>query len=352
MNVTSKLLPGLFTCKEKSCTKMNKEPYFCDFMMSIGPHCRPAINMRYNNRRDLSSPLDWMMDYSLETVIHLFRCEFDDFFEQILEDDSKAGTANGMRWVTDKKNGIISIHHFPLETSLEQALPIFYQKMNYRFKRLNNCLKCAQKVVLVTARNESVEEINEFINDFSQIYGSIHGRLINIRNNEQLGFNEIISKSVETNNRIDYIDYSINDTNKGVFDPNGNTSVWSRILFEYDTKHSRECRDKLMDFWRKKEKPLIFGAGKRSQRIMDYLSNTGLEIGGFAVTSMSDNPYSVHGVDVKPYFDYPKDSTFIIGVESPAEQKKYQICFAKIIIEMYLCLIRIWNYARVEIKRA
>ena len=39
-----------------------------DIILSLGIACRPAEQLRINKLRFLSSPLDWMMSYSLETV--------------------------------------------------------------------------------------------------------------------------------------------------------------------------------------------------------------------------------------------------------------------------------------------
>ncbi|MBF4468082.1 MAG: hypothetical protein ISP01_01625 [Methanobrevibacter arboriphilus] len=51
-----------------------------DFIISLGPACRVAHYLRENNLRYVANPLDWMMNYNLESVIHWFKNDFDDFF--------------------------------------------------------------------------------------------------------------------------------------------------------------------------------------------------------------------------------------------------------------------------------
>lgn len=52
-----------------------------DIILSLGIACRPAEQLRINKLRFLSSPLDWMMSYSLETAAHLFKTKFETFFQ-------------------------------------------------------------------------------------------------------------------------------------------------------------------------------------------------------------------------------------------------------------------------------
>ncbi|MBQ8490580.1 MAG: hypothetical protein IJ535_12435 [Pseudobutyrivibrio sp.] len=59
----------------------NNEECF-DLFLSIGHNCTPAFNLRDNYLRIISAPLDWMYGYSLNTVLHLFKSGFTDFFIQ------------------------------------------------------------------------------------------------------------------------------------------------------------------------------------------------------------------------------------------------------------------------------
>ena len=56
-----------------------------DGIFSIGDNCRPAHYLREHKLRTKAAPLDWMMKYSLDTVLHLFETKFTDFFVNIKE---------------------------------------------------------------------------------------------------------------------------------------------------------------------------------------------------------------------------------------------------------------------------
>jgi len=50
----------------------NRENIY-NIFISVGSACKPAYHLRASGLRYCASPLDWMMRYSLETVIHLFK---------------------------------------------------------------------------------------------------------------------------------------------------------------------------------------------------------------------------------------------------------------------------------------
>ncbi|MBQ9105302.1 MAG: hypothetical protein IJY48_04115, partial [Mailhella sp.] len=90
------------------------EQITADFVMPLGAACRPAEALRRNNLRFISSPFDWMMSYKLSTVIHFFRNDFDDFFNEAIDVTSKNAPH---RAVKDVKNEILSLHHFSINKS-------------------------------------------------------------------------------------------------------------------------------------------------------------------------------------------------------------------------------------------
>ena len=55
--------------------ELNAAPF--DFVMSVGPACRPAQQIKEAGLRFTAAPMDWMELYSLETVTHLFQTELD-----------------------------------------------------------------------------------------------------------------------------------------------------------------------------------------------------------------------------------------------------------------------------------
>jgi len=88
--------------------------HYYDVYISVGIACRPAYHLKLNNLRDEAYPLDWQMEYSLHTVIHLFKTKFVDFFVNLEEDDAGGDSKN--RRIKDITNNIVSVHHFPRDT--------------------------------------------------------------------------------------------------------------------------------------------------------------------------------------------------------------------------------------------
>ncbi|EKL1657414.1 hypothetical protein PQX17_000995, partial [Campylobacter upsaliensis] len=51
-----------------------------DLVLSVGYSCRTAYRMKEFNLRQESSPLDWMISYSLDDVYNLMINDFKTFF--------------------------------------------------------------------------------------------------------------------------------------------------------------------------------------------------------------------------------------------------------------------------------
>ena len=99
-----------------------------DFILSLGPECRPAWYLKINKLRYVSSPFDWMMGYRLETFIYFLKQKnLNGFFENKLYLDRDSGR---YRVVRDTKYGVTSMHAFPKSMSLDEYYPIFIEIMN------------------------------------------------------------------------------------------------------------------------------------------------------------------------------------------------------------------------------
>ncbi len=300
---------------------VRKDSYYCDFMLSIGPECRPAMNLRSNHLRDFSSPLDWMMSYSLDTVLHLFRTGFNDFFAEYEVDKNKKG-ANGMLRVTDVQNNIVSIHFFPERAWMSVTYPIFIERMSARAKRLDQLLQNASCIVLVGDRTESRELIWDFLKSFSSIYPHLKLRLINIRNDERISYEGYEVDAFYEKENLSYFDYSVNDTQQGIIVPEGNSFVWTQILSKYITQEYAKNAEDWFGFRKKSRKLLIYGAGKRCVCLLNYLDGLGISVDGIVVASMTDNPKEINGISVAIYSKYSKDSSIIISLANSVEAQK------------------------------
>ena len=235
--ITDAMAPQQITKQEMLENTRNAldDNYYCDFILSIGPHCRPAINLRINHLREFSSPLDWMMSYSLNTVIHLFKDNFNDFFSTYEVDIENPKGATGMLRVNDTNNHIVSIHHFPESMGVNSSYPQFREKMNARAKRLTTCLQNASYIVLISDRTDSNEDMITFLRSFSEIYPNLKIRLINMRHDEKMPYDTYRQELIFHNDLLSYIEYTLNDTEQGVRIAAGNTFVWSKILSKYYT---------------------------------------------------------------------------------------------------------------------
>lgn len=298
------------------------DEFFCDFLLSIGPNCRPAINLRSNHLRDFSSPLDWVGAYSLDTALHLFREKFNDFFTEFEVDRENPKGATGKLRVWDTKNHILTIHHIPENEWLSSSYPQFKEKMNTRAARLEARLQSASGIVFVSARTESKDDMRTFLRSFSDIYPHLKIRLINMRNDEEMPYDDFRQEVVFDDGILSYVEYILNDTEQGVEKPEGNTFVWSKILSKYYTPGLDAIRNEWLQVRKSSEQVILFGAGSRCVYILNWLSRIGMTADGIAVSSMTDNPEEINRIKVRMYSSYPKDASIIISIEDKTRAKK------------------------------
>lgn len=212
----------------------NTDKYSCDFILPIGEACRPAASIRDVGLRGFSAPLDWMMDYSLDTVIHLFRTGFSDFFtEYELDSEEPVISEIGTFKVHDTKNSITSLHDFPEDEPLYVSYPKFKEKMNRRIERLEYNLLNASSIILLSNRDDSEKELSDFLKSFSSIYPNLTIRLVNFRNNDKLSHDTYEKRIIFENNKLSYVEYILNDTSTGKIKWIGNKDMWSLILSKY-----------------------------------------------------------------------------------------------------------------------
>lgn len=199
-----------------------------DLYISIGTACRPAYHLQQNDLRLYAMPLDWVKVYSLDTVLHLFKTGFADFFTEIEEKDWEGAN----RWVVDTKNNILSIHHFPKDREIEKTQKVFVQKIKKRFNRLNDDLEKRKRIVLVGNREEASDKIESFLIAFSELYPHLEIKLLNVRHNDELDFGSYKKQVFEISKRLTIDEYTINDR-FSLSEPDdwrGNIKMWEVIL--------------------------------------------------------------------------------------------------------------------------
>ncbi|MDR1721870.1 MAG: papain-like cysteine peptidase, partial [Methanobrevibacter sp.] len=137
-----------------------------DFIISMGPACRQAHYLRKHNLRHVVNPLDWMMGYSLDSAIHWFKNDFDDFFLEIEENKQNENTAVGYRWIIDKYSETVSIHHFPIDRDLTSIHEKFLKIMKKRSKRMIKIIKKSNNILFISNRNQPKEDFYKFLREF------------------------------------------------------------------------------------------------------------------------------------------------------------------------------------------
>lgn len=150
----------------------------CDFLLSAGPACRPGYHLRENGYRLFSSPLDWMMTYSLETYIDVLKRHFHGYFDQWEEKEDWNGYS---RWITDVPSGMVSMHEFRWDDTVQHQLKTIQQKMQRRTQRLCQLLRQARSVGWVLNRpNIEDQALIKFFESLRFLYPHLTLHILNI----------------------------------------------------------------------------------------------------------------------------------------------------------------------------
>ena len=159
-----------------------------DLVLSVGPACRPAQQIKTAGLRFTAAPMDWMELYPMSSVVHIFATGFSDFFTDIEEECPPKGKN---RRVVDRVNQITSIHHFPAAKSLAEGQAAMRKTMLRRYKRIHKLLRKADRVCFLCNRPDDAGALEEFLADFSALYPGAAFDLINIRDTDTDGLTVI-----------------------------------------------------------------------------------------------------------------------------------------------------------------
>ena len=105
--------------------------------------------------------------------------------------------------------------------------------MKKRADRLKNYFKTSTDVVLVAERDETKEEMINFLNSFSKIYPNLNIRLFNVRDDRNMDFISYKENKFFDDGKLSYVEYTLNDTNSGEETVYGNNLVWKNVLSNY-----------------------------------------------------------------------------------------------------------------------
>lgn len=202
-----------------------------DFVMSVGPACRPAQQIKHAGLRFTAAPMDWMQLYPLQAVTHIFATEFADFFAEIEDITPEPGKKN--RRVVDTKNDICSIHHFPSKDRLEKAQKDVRKTMTKRYKRIHAILRKAKRICFVCNREDTPAQLLQFMASFGSIYPHAELVMVNMRHTDTDG----ISMKKYTEGNCTVYEAAFRDENPNGTDIaqnpeawHGNTPCWQEVL--------------------------------------------------------------------------------------------------------------------------
>ena len=200
-----------------------------DCCFSIGQNCKTAYHIDRHGKRFQAAPLDWMRDYSLDTVLHLFESKFSDFFEEIDEVEPWPGEVNA-RSVKDTKNGILSIHHFLYGKPLDEEKERFRNTMKHRAKKVDEIIQNSDSVALIYSREDLQHGIPDnkkfidFAKKFSKIYPGkkIYFIIVKISNINGIQRHVLFKKD-----NVKVVSFTFYDVGT---DWTGNHNMWDKVM--------------------------------------------------------------------------------------------------------------------------
>lgn len=196
-----------------SYRKLEKENLIegVDVALSLGDACQAAHYLQKFGLRSFASPFDWMKCYGLGEVMELLDSDFCGFFENLSE-KVDFDCENGCRHITDVKNGMVSIHAFKKDESIEAQYPLFIKTMKRRFNRFKQSIKESNHILFLTTRRRDYEGFKEFLN-FMKGYHAARYTLLNIHNDTSKSILSPAKKTVvQVGEGLEIIEYSFNNT--------------------------------------------------------------------------------------------------------------------------------------------
>lgn len=196
-----------------------------EFAISCGNACRPAHNLRLNGLRKFSSPLDWT---AYEPDVWFLPLTDVRRVMRRWEEQEPRGKE---RSVTDTENGILILHDFSVERSVEEQMPEYRKKLERRSRRLREALARATTVGIAMSRPDGDDVLARFLEKLSSMFPQAQFRAVNVRNRDQDG---ISWKLVGRGEKWILAEASFRDD---AYDPRygglawkGNERLWSEAL--------------------------------------------------------------------------------------------------------------------------
>lgn len=130
-----------------------------DAIFSLGDLCLTSIQLKRNNLRPYSGPLDWLASPRLLSVSELFENHFIGFLE--FENLRVIGYADANICVSDDAYHLVSNHDFSTDKNTLEHLGSYsevMEKYNRRIQRLLKALKTSKRILFVRTEG-TLEEV-------------------------------------------------------------------------------------------------------------------------------------------------------------------------------------------------
>ena len=226
-----------------------------------------------------------------------------------------------MRWVVDKTNNIISMHHFPTDISLEDSQRTFISTMRRRHALLHDTLKTSSSLMLVCNRTNSTAEFEQFLLDFSGLYKNLRITLMNIRNDNSMGTFDKRTNTHAISERLTILEHTFNDSvNRETGEKYswvGNRTMWNAVLRDYCLADGNiHRRFERLSEKRKDRKLIIYGAGNMCSALKAQLDKYGIRADGIAVTKTEGNPLEHEHLPVSAIGTVPHDAVILMAIRN------------------------------------
>ena len=169
-----------------------------------------------------------MMNYDINHIYKFFKNGFDSFFLEKVDLNKNNGNK---RRVQDKQTGMISLHSFPVDKSIESYYPEFKAIMLRRFDNIVNIIKNSSDILFLGNRKYNYKNISNFILSMEEIFTKPKFIYANISDENDTVFNDIF---VSDRSRIFDIRFNDKHPNGDTADnPNfwmGNVEKWDEFL--------------------------------------------------------------------------------------------------------------------------
>ncbi|MBW5447672.1 hypothetical protein GE107_16580 [Cohnella sp. CFH 77786] len=132
-----------------------------DLILSMGYNCQPAFQLRANQVRSFTGPVDWVITNSIPNLIQLLDNGFKDYMK--LENLQIIGSIYGHYSAEDVATGTLSFHDFPVPADQSRRIdnyPEFRQQLDRRIERFYERARSSRKALYVRERASLPEAIS------------------------------------------------------------------------------------------------------------------------------------------------------------------------------------------------